>query len=209
MIFQNPLGRTCVKDQMKTMKSLTGISFVHFSTVIISHMFSFCFRLFFVVFELALAGNTPCRPRTQQRAADHDHHVPASKNTSNNSSLEDDLEERRKELRTITHSYSRGKTIGIVFAMQGVGAVVESVFLLVLYRSIPTRLTFKFGQIRTHTIYLICGIFGLVGALITLLFSVDITRVPEYPSRLLTFPPKSENNSIVDVAAINFPKIIM
>ena len=37
--------------------------------------------------------------------------------------------------------------------------------------------TITFGKVDTPTIFLICGIVGLIGAVITILFSVDLTHV--------------------------------
>jgi MFS family permease len=37
--------------------------------------------------------------------------------------------------------------------------------------------TIIFGQINTPTIFLICGIVGMIGAVVTIFFSVDLTHV--------------------------------
>jgi hypothetical protein len=37
--------------------------------------------------------------------------------------------------------------------------------------------TIIFGQVDTPTIFLICGIVGLVGSILTIFFSVDLTHV--------------------------------
>jgi hypothetical protein len=37
--------------------------------------------------------------------------------------------------------------------------------------------TITFGKVDTPTIFLICGVVGLIGAVITVFFSVDLTHV--------------------------------
>ena len=57
----------------------------------------------------------------------------------------------------------------IVGTLHGVSAFLGKVGALLA--------TIIFGQVSIETIFLICGIVGLLGAVLTLLFSVDMTHV--------------------------------
>lgn len=100
-----------------------GITVMTFMNDKVTEDFFLIFAAFYAVFGLGVGGEYPL---TASGAAAH--HV---------SEMEDakmDNDERRKHriLRDQERTARRGETIAVVFAMQGVGAVVGSLFLLML-----------------------------------------------------------------------------
>jgi hypothetical protein len=91
------------------------------------------FSVFFAIFGLGTGGEYPL---TATQAAEH--HAESAVTAK-----ADDLEQRQHRLLLeVAKTARRGETIALVFAMQGIGAVVGSIFLLIfIYFS---------GQGRTH-----------------------------------------------------------
>jgi hypothetical protein len=79
--------------------------------------------IFFGIFGLGVGGEYPL---SASGAADH--HTQAVEDAK----MEDEERKRLRVMRDHEKTARRGETIGFVFAMQGIGAVVGSVFLLVL-----------------------------------------------------------------------------
>lgn len=81
------------------------------------------FNLFFGIFGLGVGGEYPL---TAASAANH--HAESAEEAL----LDDEEKHKVRMLREKTRSIRRGETISMAFAMQGVGAVIGSVFLLCL-----------------------------------------------------------------------------
>ena len=81
------------------------------------------FDVFFFVFGFGVGGEYPL-----SAAGAAAHHVESLEEAE----MDDDERHRVRVLREKERSIRRGETISLVFAMQGVGAVVGSVFLLCL-----------------------------------------------------------------------------
>jgi hypothetical protein len=81
------------------------------------------FSIFFAIFGLGVGGEYPL---TATQAAEH--HAESAENAL----LDDEERRHQRILMETAKTARRGETIALVFAMQGIGAVVGSVFLLAL-----------------------------------------------------------------------------